>query len=70
MADLVPVGAMWPTTSYYIDYVVAKNCFGEDAALEMERIGLEVGKECWMKEWEDNFGIATGRSGRRKRVST
>ncbi|XP_063880968.1 scoloptoxin SSD14-like isoform X6 [Scylla paramamosain] len=46
---------------------VAKNCFGEDAALEMERIGMEVGKECWMKEWEDNFGMTSGRSGRTKR---
>lgn len=66
-AGLVPARAMWPTTSYYIDYVVTKNCFGEEAALEMERVGMEVGKECWMKEWEDNFGLSAGSGGRMKR---
>ena len=27
MAGLVPAWAMWPTTSYYIDYVVSDNKF-------------------------------------------
>ncbi|XP_050701700.1 uncharacterized protein LOC126988008 [Eriocheir sinensis] len=67
-AGLVPAMAMWPTTSYYIDFVVAKNCFGEEAAMEMERIGMQVGKACWMKEWEETFGLAEGPSnGRAKR---
>ncbi|XP_071542313.1 uncharacterized protein [Panulirus ornatus] len=59
--------SMWPSTSYYVDFIITKNCFGEDIAMEMERTGLKVGRSCWMEEWKNTFGWPEEQGARKKR---
>ncbi|XP_042208180.1 uncharacterized protein LOC121856610 isoform X2 [Homarus americanus] len=60
-------GGFWPSSSDYVDYLVAKTCYGPDVAVFLENIGREVGLKCWMEQWDQWYGWSAPQAQQRRK---